>query len=191
MMNTLHPAVIETRCRFSDCGLYRYELHRRIGTEGGPRCVFIMLNPSTAREDRDDPTVRRCVEFSHRWGFSWLTVLNLFAFRSPHPADLLTIHDPIGPENTSTIADICAHPDTTKIVAAWGGSGSALLKKRIKMRAEMIEHLCSSMSKELQAFSLTGEGSPIHPLARGKMRIPDDALTLPLRALREAQRANI
>ena len=56
----------------SPCGCYRYALWRR--WEPGPQVLFIMLNPSTADELTDDPTIRRCIGFARSWGFGSLAV---------------------------------------------------------------------------------------------------------------------
>lgn len=65
----------------SDCGTYRYWLARRLSM--GERAVaFVGINPSTADATKDDPTIRKCVGFAQRWGYDWLYMLNLCAFRS-------------------------------------------------------------------------------------------------------------
>jgi hypothetical protein len=81
----------------SDCGTYRYRLGRRWAE--GPVDVWIMLNPSTADATVDDRTIRRCMEFSRRWGAGALVVGNLFALRATDPAELVRHPDPIGPDN--------------------------------------------------------------------------------------------
>lgn len=106
----------------SPCGRYRYLLWREWrGTHdrknwrwqgfkdgagadvGEPKsCLFVMLNPSTADGDRDDPTIRRCVAFAKAWKFERLEVVNLFAFRATNPRDLLALDhdaDPVGFSN--------------------------------------------------------------------------------------------
>ena len=70
----------------SDDGLYRYRLDRWWGE--GPRVAWIMLNPSTADADVDDPTIRRCIGFTKAWGYDGLTVVNLYPFRATKPRDL-------------------------------------------------------------------------------------------------------
>ena len=78
---TLSEAVISQDER------HRYSLTRRWGD--GPRvCCWIMLNPSTADATTDDPTIRRCIGFTHAWGYDALTVVNLYAWRATDPADL-------------------------------------------------------------------------------------------------------
>ncbi len=80
--------------------IYRYTLTREVDMFGnGEAAMFLMLNPSTADETEDDPTIRRCIGFARRWGYSTLHVANLFAFRATSPADLKMASDPIGPDN--------------------------------------------------------------------------------------------
>ena len=81
----------------SRCKAYRYWLRRRWGE--GPEVIFIGLNTSTADSKTDDPTLRRIMGFSHKWVFSVVTVINLFAWRSQDPGELRKVEDPVGPRN--------------------------------------------------------------------------------------------
>jgi hypothetical protein len=85
----------------SPCGTYRYALTRAGDTLFGNRkkAMFLMRNPSMAGATFDDPTIRRCCSFASSWGFSGITVANLYALRSTDPAALWLHHDPVGPEN--------------------------------------------------------------------------------------------
>jgi hypothetical protein len=51
---------------------------------------FICLNPSTATETIDDPTIKRCMRFSRRWGYDGMCVTNIFAYRATNPVDMMT-----------------------------------------------------------------------------------------------------
>ena len=73
---------------FSPDKVYRYELWR-IWDEALPVCMFIGLNPSTADETVDDPTIRRCINFAKEWGYGQLVMTNLFAFRATKPAEMM------------------------------------------------------------------------------------------------------
>ncbi|MGL4281256.1 MAG: DUF1643 domain-containing protein, partial [Albidovulum sp.] len=88
---------------YSDCGAYRYRLSR--DWSEGPRIAFILLNPSTASEARNDPTVARCEGRARRSGFGGFDVLNLFGFRATRPADLRAAADPFGADNPDTVLD--------------------------------------------------------------------------------------
>src|SRR3546814_16904510 len=77
----------------------------RIWDDTKPQCMFIMLNPSTADADLDDPTIRRCIGFAKSWGYGGLQVCNLFAYRSTEPRELLKVRSEerrVGKEGVST-----------------------------------------------------------------------------------------
>jgi len=159
--HNLFAADAKPNAYISDCGSYRYTLNRSWG-EGEGRCVFIMLNPSTADSMNDDPTIRRCMGYAHSWGFQALRVLNLFAFRSTNPMRLRDVADPIGPENDNQISLGCR--DAQLIVAAWGNHGGflnrgneviAMLEGFGTWDAETHQTHCLGMSKLHQ---------PKHPL---------------------------
>ena len=106
---------------FSDCGRYRYSLSRQwvFPQNRAPRTVtFIMLNPSTADETKDDPTIRRCVGFAQAWGFERLEIVNLFAWRSPYPDDLLKSPEPVGHANDVAIKIAAGNGEI--VIGAWG-----------------------------------------------------------------------
>ena len=65
-------------------GLYRYSLWREWNPDAA-QITFIMLNPSRADATNDDPTIRRCINFASSWGYGYLEVVNLFAYRTSHP----------------------------------------------------------------------------------------------------------
>ena len=89
---------MKTDTIFSECRRYRYAL-TRIWDETGPYAMFICLNPSTADEIQDDPTVRRCINFAKSWGFAGVCMTNIFAYRATQPADMMAAADPVAPEN--------------------------------------------------------------------------------------------
>jgi hypothetical protein len=135
---------------------YRYRLDRRwSGGEG--LCGFIMLNPSTADERSDDPTIRRCIGFAKSWGYSGLIVGNLFAFRATVPTVLLAARDPVGGgANALALADLI--DEAALIICAWGqfsgvgehgGQAIALIRSRGRLP---------------HCLGLTRQGAPRHPL---------------------------
>jgi len=122
---------MKTRAIISEDGKYRYQLSR-IWDEEKPKVLFIMLNPSTADADVDDPTIRRVVNFSKSWGYGGVFVGNLYAYRSTDPKGLKHTEDPIGPENMSHIQSLVGLTD--KIVYAWGNN-----KKEPKWLCDLVE----------------------------------------------------
>lgn len=136
----------------SECGRYRYALTRR--WSDGPNCGFIMLNPSTADAERDDPTIRRCIGFARREGCGGLIVLNLFAYRATKPEDMAAASDPVGPHADHHLLDFIQNVDGP-LIAAWGSHWMA--KTRAADVTAMIGSHCSCLGK-------TKNGSPRHPL---------------------------
>lgn len=138
----------------SSCETYRYTLERNIPSvlRWVKPVLFIMLNPSTADSTIDDPTIRRCMSFSKREGFTKMTVVNLFALRATNPKELLLHSDPIGPDNDQIISDMMAKHDI--VIAAWGANSFAL------KRAEEI----TKKYGPFHCFGITKNGSPRHPL---------------------------
>lgn len=137
----------------SPCRLYRYDLGRRWGI--GKTCTFIMLNPSTADADIDDPTIRRCLGFARREDCRALRVVNLFAYRANDPADLIYGGDnPIGPDNLSYLYDAIIEADGP-LIAAWGAWRGA------QDPGGLLARLFPGL---LQCLGQTKSGAPRHPL---------------------------
>jgi len=140
--------------KFSDCRRYRYSLTRRWKEPSGlPRRVaFIGLNPSTADEIEDDPTIRRCISFAKAWGFDELVMLNLFGWRATDPRELKRTDDPIGASNDYNI--LCETLGCEVVVAAWGVHGAYLERDAAVGR----------LVRKLHALRVTKGGHPAHPL---------------------------
>lgn len=134
----------------SECGQYRYMLTRHWGE--GPEVLFVMLNPSTADALQDDRTIGRCISFAKAWGFGRLAVANLFAFRTPSPAELMQAAEPIGPENDHWLEQLSARAALT--VAAWGNDGA------FRGRASEV----APRLRNPHYLKLTKRGQPWHPL---------------------------
>ena len=106
-MNLFDTAIIKG-ARFSDCRLYRYQLWR-IWDEGRPYLNVIGLNPSTADETRDDPTIRRCIDYAKRWNYGGLFMTNIFAFRATLPAVMKKQVEPVGSDNDHWLIETAAN----------------------------------------------------------------------------------
>jgi hypothetical protein len=116
-----------------------------------------MLNPSTADAAVDDPTIRRCMRFAHRWGgFGSLEVVNLFALRSTDPKGLREVDDPEGPGNDAAILE--ASKLAGRIVLAWGAGGE------YKGRGRDVARALSLARDDLVCLGRTQRGHPLHPL---------------------------
>ena len=138
---------------FSSCRTWRYTLWR-VWDKSKPICMFVGLNPSTADETNNDPTVTRCINYAKLWGFGALCMMNIFSFRATDPKDLKKAADPIGPDNLRWLRDIGGRAGM--IVAAWGAHG-----KHLNQGIQIL-----NMFGGLKLFCLgkTKDGSPRHPL---------------------------
>jgi len=136
---------------------YRYVLWREWDTTKGT-CVFIGLNPSTANETEDDPTLRRCVNFAKDWGFGRCVMLNLFAYRATNPDELKTQEKPVGYKNNHHLKVQSA--DADMVVVAWGNHGSLL--NRDKKVLQLLKDM------PIKCFKVTAKSQPAHPLYQAK-----------------------
>jgi hypothetical protein len=143
----------------SDDGLYRYTLTREWGP--GPAAVWIMLNPSTADANVDDPTIRRCRGFAQSWGCGKLVVVNLFALRTTKPGHLLHHPDPIGPANDYALKEML-QLDGAWHVVAWGAAVTELVEYGLPAQHERIAEL--AQGTPLWCLGTTRSGQPRHPL---------------------------
>lgn len=146
---------------FSEDRQHRYALLRCLdvglfGAEGDRDINFIMLNPSTADETLNDPTITRCIGFARRWQYTSLIVTNLFAFRATDPADLKRATDPVGVENDDYIMKIAKA--SAAVVVAWGVHGVH------QDRARQVVRLLADAGVTPHCLGTTKDGYPKHPL---------------------------
>jgi hypothetical protein len=151
----------EAGCILSDCEQYRYRLWRQ-WDRASPSLGFIMLNPSTADHQVNDPTITRCLQRAlagRKYG--GLEVVNLFPLRSTDPDGLLAHSAPLGDRpdrNSGAIMD--AIDRCSMVICAWGAhkaapAQAAEILGTIRMcgRGGLLHHL-----------GLNKDGSPKHPL---------------------------
>lgn len=143
------------RATIDDSGKYRYTLERRWGADPANFVNFILLNPSTADETKDDPTVRACIEFARRWGFDGLVMTNLFAFRATAPSKMRACNNPHGDLNDQYIKRVAKK--AALVVVAWGNHGSHCGRDK-----EVMNIL--TRTKKPHCLSITKAGQPKHPL---------------------------
>jgi hypothetical protein len=154
----------------SDDGLYRYRLWREFQPSFSKvyephtwekRVLWIMLNPSTADAQEDDPTIRKCTGFALRWGYGGIEVVNLYAFRSSRPSDLWRHNvSPIGPFNDHYIVEVLKRENVGKVVVAWGGIDNLKIRKREWDVLEILRF----QNQQLECLGVTKAGNPRHPL---------------------------
>jgi hypothetical protein len=154
---------IEKFAQLSQDGVYRYQLGRRwTGSrwvQGQPFLTFVMLNPSTADAELDDPTIRRCMGFARRDGYGGIRVVNLYALRTTRPVHLWEHPDPVGPRNNEAIRkalELAAWSETP-VVCAWGANAKP-------DRVQWLIGEASECGAALHALHVTKSGVPGHPL---------------------------
>lgn len=150
---------------FSACMRYRYLLWRAWPGEHA-QITFIMLNPSTADESNNDPTVERCERRARDMGFTRMVVANIFALRSTDPSVLYRVEDPVGPDNDRMIVSAAsvskAGAAVTTVVCAWGTHG-ALGARGLAVRGMLVQ----AGLGPVYHLGLTKDGHPRHPLYIG------------------------
>ena len=142
---------------YSDCETFRYAL-TRIWADG-PHLLWVMLNPSTASELANDPTVERCERRSRALGYGAFRVVNLFALRATDPRRLRAVDDPVGPENDAALREGAAWADA--IFCGWGGHGG------FRQQDQRVAGLLWQSGKPVYHLGLTQAGQPKHPLYIG------------------------
>ena len=148
---------------YSECERYRYLL-TRVWAPEAPRALFVMLNPSTATEVQNDPTVERCERRARTLGFGAFRVTNIFAWRDTDPRRMRAAADPVGPGNDAAIRDSAAWAD--RIIAAWGTHGEHL------GRGPAVAALLRATGRAVHHLGLTQAGHPRHPLYIGYAQQP-------------------
>lgn len=159
----------------SPCGRFRYILTRSWNGAQANEYVrfstFVMLNPSTADGVDDDPTIRKCIAFARAWGKDGIVVVNLYAFRATNPKELKAAGYPVGPLNYQW-HDLVFKMGNPNVICAWGANAQP-------------DHAAEVLARIRQAgaipyaLKLNNDGSPAHPLSRGKGFIPLDATPFP------------
>jgi hypothetical protein len=145
------PAYTDADATFGEDGTYRYRLSRTWDASR-PTATFVLLNPSTADATTDDRTVTRCVKYAAGMGFGQAVIVNLFALRSPDPADIDGHPDPVGPDNDAHVRAVVGAAD--RVIIGWGNAGAKQGRAR---------EVANGLDAELYAIGTTQAGHPRHP----------------------------
>lgn len=143
----------------SPCGQYRYAL-ARVWRPFTSRGLVLGINPSTADAAKDDATTRKLIGFGRRWGWGGYALVNPFAFRATDQRRLLSVADPVGPENDRHLAELLEGSD--QVVCAWGPAKTAAVRRLLDARLAQLAPLLDG--RELLCLGTTADGSPRHPL---------------------------
>lgn len=147
---------------FSPCRTWRYSLWRKFESfdesTQNRMLMFIGLNPSTADETEDDPTVRRCIRFAKDWGYNGLYMLNAYGYRATNPHDMKRIikeHGSaaaVGEGNNAALTQkgVCSD----MIIAAWGNHCELGREREI----------CELIARPIYCLGKTKSGRPKHPI---------------------------
>lgn len=171
--------VVKGNAVFSPDRVYRYRLYRFVDMPSPGTILrtlnIIGLNPSTADEATDDPTIRRCMGFAKAWGFDVLTMTNLFAFRTTDPARLryaamMQPNGIVGLENDRHLIQVAEQ--ATKIVLAWGAFGNLGGRDQQVIRMLKAVLKAAPWRYNLYCFGVTKSGAPKHPLYLPKTTLP-------------------
>lgn len=120
-----------------------------------PPLGWVLLNPSTADAELDDPTIRRVVAFTRAAGYDAALVGNLDALRATDPAELARHPDPTGPDNDTALDELVALAGGA-VVAAWGAAADPH-----RVAAVLAGPLAGV---RLRCLGVTAGGQPRHPL---------------------------
>ena len=139
---------------FSPDGRFRYRLTRTWAPEL-PRLLLVLLNPSTAGRELDDPTTRRAIGVAKRAGCGSVSIANLFAFVATDPEDLRQAGYPVGPANDDHLAAMIQDADL--VVCGWGANAAGLA------RPGEVLAMIRRLGKVPHALKVTAGGFPAHP----------------------------
>jgi len=142
---------LKNTAKLSNCRKYRFALWRT-WDDSKPYVMFVGLNPSTADENTDDPTLTRCINYAKTWGFGGVCMANLFAFRATEPAVMKAEKDPVGAKNNEWLKKLAR--DAGLVIAAWGNDGPYL------MRSQQVRELLPN----IHCLKMNTSGEPAHPL---------------------------
>lgn len=141
---------------FSPDRLHRYTLWRRWSFDEDRLCAFIGLNPSTADEFTNDPTVTRCIRRAQTMGFTGMVMLNLFGYRATDPRDMKSFPEPVGWQNDDAIVSACKASEM--VIACWGAHGTH------RDRELHVRRMLAKAKIRVHCLALTQNGHPRHPL---------------------------
>jgi len=134
---------------------YRYVLKRQWGSDTGKFINFVLLNPATADEEKNDRVTTGCIKFAQNLGYHGLYLTNLFSFRATKPVDMKDATDPVGPDNDEYLLKYAKK--TQRVIIAWGNHGG------FNGRDSEVLRLLSGI-RPLYCLQTTKRGKPKHLL---------------------------
>ncbi len=160
MITRQHQTLIQQSvAHFSDCEQYRYWL-RRDWDANLPAIGFLMLNPSTADEVANDPTIERCQRRAIAMGYGSMIIVNLFPFRLTDSTLLHTVGDLLGDSKEADDCIVRAVQASDMTVCGWGKH--ALAAPRARHVLSLLK--TAGLQHKVKCLQLNKDGSPQHPL---------------------------
>jgi hypothetical protein len=156
---------------FSECMTWRWTLSRDLSRYGGQRGILLAigLNPSTATDADDDPTIHRESKWAIDWGYSAYWKANAYAYRATEPEDMFAARDRgvdiVGPDNDRAIKRLLARlrRDGGLVLAGWGRHIDDARQRQLAALLTGVEVVCCAVNKN---------GSPAHPLYKKPATLP-------------------
>ena len=160
--------------KFSPDRRFRFELGREVNPSGGGTIMWILLNPSVADADKGDRTVDRCMLWSATWGYRYAEVFNLSAYRDTDPRCLRS-RDAWDYNYLNVSLIVARAREVDRVMCGWGANSAA------RPYASALVESLSSRGVALYCLQANPDGSPRHPLSRGRNRVPEDIKPVPWR----------
>ena len=139
---------------------YRYIL----GTRGKNPLICIGINPSTAKPDALDNTLKSVERIALGNGFDSFIMFNVYAQRATSPDDMETVCNPaLHKENLEAFRYVLSISEQPAVWAAWG----AIIEKRKYLPQCVADMLAISREYDAQwlcAGPISKKGHPHHPL---------------------------
>ena len=159
----------------SPCGKYRHWLTREWGGRGEAArwAVFTGLNPSTADDKVDDPTLKKMFGYAQRFSCNALLLINIADYRATNPQDMAAQGfaakslDMTGAVRAAlaVVATSFRMRPMGPVIACWGHPPKAVQP----LAGEMFDILKgAALLPRLQSFGVTAHGWPSHPLYLSK-----------------------
>jgi hypothetical protein len=175
---------------FSDDRTLRREIRRSWVQNPTRWAVWLMLNPSNAGIDRDDPTAQRVTDFTGEWGFHGWIGVNLYPYIASKPAEMWAWADWQRTNDwaardalQANLRDIeaAARIASLRVVAFGNGADrdQPWLEQCLEAFGQPPAPGIYGADSRLYCLGLTNSGAPKHPLARGKHRVPSGTMPQP------------
>lgn len=193
----LEAETVHGDARFAREGTLRTSIRRWWVPKPERWAAWLMLNPSVASKDRNDPTALRVTHFSKAAGCDGWIGVNLYPFIASQPPDMWRWANW---QNHGPAWDV--RDDLLSNLGHIEAAARASVLRVVAFGAAPIHHDEGWLEQCLEAFGQPADradadegfyclgvnsmGQPLHPLARGKMRIQDSQKLMPWKRIGES-----